>query len=416
MVLVALSLAITVGLPAALRLRVPGLAFLYGSGIVFLAMEVLAFAGWRWSVWPMLTVAVALSICFAALTPARPRTPLRLSVLDGVTLAFLALYALYATGAAPWHWDYWSIWGLKARVFADYGGIDWRFLQSPSNAFAHPEYPLLVPLTFAYPAVIAGQWLDRWLGLIAVAFVGSIGLVVRQLAACDLRPALASCVSFAITALAASQYVGLAEVPLIAFGTAGVVLMRRAVGGDQALWIPSAIMLGFAANAKAEGLTLVLAAAVALVVCGRWRDVGRLWPAAVIAAPWMIARSLAGLSLYLTAGSPLERVAAHAGEWRTLAGLLLGAIEKPWCWIAIILALPLVLPRDRFVVTVVIVQLFFFIGAFLLTPYDLRWHVTTAWDRLSRQLLVLAAYPSLLALAAQFSRTGSEDAQARSDD
>ena len=75
-------------------------------------------------------------------------------------------YALYATLAPLWEWDFWAIWGLKARVFLEAGGIDWHFLESRWNAFAHPDYPLLVPLNFDFVALINGGWSDRWLGLL----------------------------------------------------------------------------------------------------------------------------------------------------------------------------------------------------------------------------------------------------------
>src|ERR1051326_5399770 len=64
----------------------------------------------------------------------------------------------FATIARMWEWDFWAIWGLKARTFFEFGTIDWRFLQSPWNDFAHPDYPLLVPFNYVYASLTAGVW------------------------------------------------------------------------------------------------------------------------------------------------------------------------------------------------------------------------------------------------------------------
>src|SRR6266849_3579983 len=126
-----------------------GLAFLYGSGAVFAAMFVLAVLHVRWT---LLTVTMALVAgllgCLVAIRMSRQpgnratRQP-RPHWLDIPTLISIIGFGLFATAARLWEWDFWAIWGLKARVFLDHGGIDWRFLASQWNTFVHPDYPLL---------------------------------------------------------------------------------------------------------------------------------------------------------------------------------------------------------------------------------------------------------------------------------
>ena len=386
----AILILLALGAPAAWRLRMPGLAFLFGSGIVFVAM----LASFR--IWIVLPVAAAVSALLYFVVPRADGPVLTPHPLDLVTGVWLAAYALYATAAAPWHWDYWAIWGLKGRAFFESGGVDWTFLRAPWNDFAHPDYPLLVPLNYSFVAALGGEWNDRWLGLLMVAFAASLWLVVRQVAARELPPLAASAIGFAVAALASSQYVGLAEVPLIAFATAGLVLAR-----DRESWVPSAILLGLAANTKNEGLTL----AVAAVLLRR-----RLWPALLIAAPWQLARVLTDLPSDLAAGSPLGRIAR---AWPV--DLLFTTLDKPLCWAAILLALPLAARRERFLLGVAATQLAFFLAAYAVTPNDLGWHIATSWDRLSRQLIVPASYAALVALASRFARGGTEVAEARPD-
>src|SRR5205085_9160530 len=121
--------------------------------------------------------------------PSNPATP---HLLDLATLISVASYSIYATLAPVWEWDFWAIWGLKARVFFDHGGIDWRFLESRWNAFVHPDYPLLVPLNFDFVALIGGAWSDRWLGVLFVAYAVALLLIARALASREVAPLVAA--------------------------------------------------------------------------------------------------------------------------------------------------------------------------------------------------------------------------------
>ena len=228
--------AITIiGLPLSLaierRLSL-GTAFLYGSGWVFFALLALP----RWTI---VTVAIGALLPFLALFLSRHSAlgtrHFKPHWLDVITVLILIGYAFYATLAPPWEWDFWVIWGMKARVFLEHGGIDWRFLESPWNAYVHPDYPLLVPLNFDFVGLINRGWDDRWLGLLFVAWAMALLLIVRDLAARESTPTGAALVTLAAATIAVNRYVGMAEGPLIAFGGAGVLYIRRLVelGGVQ---------------------------------------------------------------------------------------------------------------------------------------------------------------------------------------
>src|SRR4051812_32772811 len=242
--------------------------------------------------WTLISITIASLIIFcAAAFIARSHesgSATKPHVLDVFTLFTIFCYGLFATLAALWEWDFWAIWGLKAKAFLEIGGIDWRFLESRWNTFAHPDYPLLVPLNFDFVALVNGGWSDRWLGLLYVGWAIALLLVARALAARETAPFYASLLTFALAGIAVSRDVGLGEGALIAFGGAGVLFIRTALlNDDDAAWRHGALLLGFAANCKNEGLALLVAVTIA-VVATSWPRVRKLAPAYVLVAPWLI--------------------------------------------------------------------------------------------------------------------------------
>jgi hypothetical protein len=315
-------------------------------------------------------------------------------VIDLVT-AILALgYTRYATLAPPAEGDFVTMWGLKAREYANAGGIAWAWLRNPFNDFAHVNYPPLVPLLFDAQALLAGGWPGRWLGILYVGFGIATLLLVRWFLRDETGvPWLRALATLAFIAFAFSPWIGYAEAPLVAFGTAGLLFVRR---GDVAR---GAVYLGLAANCKNEGLTLIVAAAIGLLAAGAWRSVARLWPAAAIAAPWLVTRSLLGLHGDLTAPGIAARAAAHLHN----LGAIFSAIAqnshgRPVLWsgiaVALLIGAPRIVRRERFLATAIVVQIAFFVAAYVVTPYDVAWHVLWSWERLVAQLA-----PAILFLA-----------------
>src|SRR4029079_8755775 len=134
-------------------LRLLGLAVLYGTGAIYFALLALSVLHVRWTLLSVTIAALALAVG-ARGAPVRAgrvgshSVRPRFHFVDLFALLTPIAFAIYATMVAVWEWDFWAIWGLKARVFLEHGGIDWRFLESRWNLFVHPDYPLLVP--FAY--------------------------------------------------------------------------------------------------------------------------------------------------------------------------------------------------------------------------------------------------------------------------
>jgi hypothetical protein len=416
-----LSLAV-LGIPIALsvdrRARGPmliGTAFLYGSGIIFLILMALSIAHVRWT---LINVTIASLIVFcAAAFIARSRdasrgNATRPHVLDIVTLFTIVCYALYATLAPVWEWDFWAIWGLKARTFLEIGGIDWHFLDSPWNTFAHPDYPLLVPLNYDFVALLNSGWSDRWLGLICVAWAVALTLVARALAAREATPFFAALLTLVVAAIGFSRDVGLAEGALIAFGGAGVLFIRAALlDDDNTAWRHGALLLGFAANCKNEGLALLVAVTIAVVATSLSR-VRKLTPAYALAAPWLILRAVHTLPTDIVGGSTASRLLARLPQAHQILMFMAEQLYKPWFWgailVGVLLAPAVARRRERFIFLVTAIQFLFYFAAYLMTPNGVRWHVLSSWSRLTGQIAVPITFAVFLLLAN--SLRGSQDA------
>lgn len=431
-----LSLAV-LGIPIALsvnrRARGPmliGTAFLYGSGTMFLILLALSIAHIRWTLISV-TIASLIVFCAFALIARRPggdaarADPIKPHLLDLVTLFTILCYARFATLAPLWEWDFWAIWGLKARTFLEAGGIDWHFLESPWNIFAHTDYPLLVPLNDDFVALLNGGWSDRWLGLMGVACAVALALVARALAAQETTPFFASLLTLLVAALGFSRDVGLAEGALIAFGGAGVLFIRAALfDDDDGCWRHGALMLGFAANCKNEGLALLVAVTIGVVATSWSRastTVRKLAPAYALAAPWLILRAAHRLPTDLAEGSAVSRLLARLPHAHQILAYLAEQLSRPWFWVAVLVGV-LIVPavarrRERFLFLVTAIQLVFYIAVYFMTPNGVRWHVLTSWSRLPAQIAVPIAFAVSLMLAN--SLRGSQDAphaEARSDE
>ena len=93
-------------------------------------------------------------------------------------------------------------------------------------------------------------------------------------------------------------------------------------------------MLGFAANCKNEGVALLGAVVLALVVVrgaggGIVSRITRLWPAYLLAAPWMLIRAAHALPTDLVSGDALTRIIDRLGQAGPILRLLSRGSSSP---------------------------------------------------------------------------------------
>ena len=387
----------------------------FGLGLTAAVLFTESMTGIAWSraalVLPLVIIAAVAAFIALRAAISAPRNadggPRSLTALFGAaTVVGLAGYATFATLTTSWEFDYLHDWGMKARNFWIFGRIDWTFLEQVYGRAVHSDYPLLLPLSFDALALVHGVWNDRAFGLLNVAFAIATLLAVHRIALDEgLTRVEASFMTLTILPFAATPWIGIAETPLVAYSTTAVLLLRRASPSITA----AAVLLGCLANVKNEGVTFVIAVAVALAAAGRAREIVRLWPAALIALPWLILRSAHHLRTDLTTGNFLSRIGAHLLQ----PGLLIDALRrypvgKPFFWLGVVVALFLLgrqfIARERFVLITVITQFTFYIGAYLSSPFSLDWHLRWSWDRLVAHLTPLLAIVLLLNLMPRLRR------------
>jgi hypothetical protein len=407
--ILALALALAVGIPLALALpgaasRVPlllGEGYLLGCGALALLLTALSLGGVEWSLPVLLAGAVVLVIPAAILMRgrgviAKPAFAWIIgwaTAIDALTLVLVAGFLRFVTAAPSIENDYIRIWGLKGRLFWTAHGIDWAFLQAPLNVNAHVDYPILVPLTFSVQALVTGTWPEHWMGVVTAAFGVSALFVVRGMLAEELGVLPSALAALALMPLLFSGWVGLAEGPLIAYSVAGLLWMRYALRQESgAHALRAAIYLGFAASCKLEGMTLILAVAIALVAANRFRFLVRLWPAVAIATPWWILRTVRHLPNDLVAGGALERlIAGLSHPAPILHALAAHPVGQPVFWlgatVACLIGWRKIAGGERFLAVAIVAQLLFLLSAYFVTPHDVVWQVKWSWERIVRQLM-----------------------------
>lgn len=320
-------------------------------------------------------------------------------IFDLLTVATIAGYSLLATAGPIAEIDFVAAWGLKARMFWIARGFDWSFLENPWYGWIHADYPPLVPLAFDWMTLFHGHWDDRWLGALYPCFALALLLVIRSLLEEELgSPAYAALVTLALAPVAASPWIGIAEGPLLAYGTAGALLLRRAMRQPACSIEYASVFLGCAAATKNEGLALLVAAGAAMLASPRSRTaVWRLWPAAVIAAPWLIVRAVHALSTDLARGEPLPRIIEHARHPLVLLREMAAQTSGHGLFwlgvaIAVLLALRRTVREERFILVTIGLLLLFDLIACLSTAQGVAWLVRWSWERLLAQVGVMAGF------------------------
>ena len=379
-----------------------GASFLLGIGTVALHMFALSVAGIAWtrtsvllSIAPLLILAMVVAAKrrrqsggdeeWSRPVSAGPSTPLWMTrtggVFDVLTVLAIVSYAIFALWAPPFEWDFYGIWGLKGRWFFEARGVDWAWLRAN---VAQSDYPPLVPLMFDFVAVVTGHWNDAAFGWVYVALGAALIAVFRGFSS----PAATLAVAFP----ALNVWVGLADAAVMAYGCAGVLLLRA--GATRT----GAIFLGLAAWSKNEGLAWILTAAVALLIATRSvRKVAAFWPAAVLIAPWLIALRVLDLQSYLAKGSAVKRVFEHLGDpVKTVKALASAPPDQPYFWL-VVLAIVLIFLRDaiqqeRFLLLAVLLQAAALVLPLLATPFDLAGHATFSLNRVPHQIAPVAAF------------------------
>lgn len=330
-------------------------------------------------------------------------------------------------------WDAWQTWNLFAR-FLYRGGDRWREGFSTLLNPHHPDYPLLIPAAIArcwqyighetqvVPVITAGLFTFATIGLL----FSSLSVLKDKNQALLAGIILAGTPNFII--LGSMQY---ADVPLSFFFLAALVLcsLQDRMPENPNFSLLAGIMAGFSCWTKNEGflflLSMILAQVVIINVVNTRKRYMRLLAlfisgaapimALILFFKWNIvpANDLISGQKFNTTLSKLTNLPRYLLIMKSFLLTTLYIIP-----IVPLLAFYVVYYKidsrnnDKRILLLLPLTLFsMFVGYFfvyLITPYDLKWHLDTSFSRLLMQL-----WPSVIFTFFLLART-SEEALAES--
>jgi hypothetical protein len=300
-----------------------------------------------------------------------------------VTLVLLA-HATNAFSVRPLvEWDGWAIWAMKARALYDFGGVAHGvFTTQPYGPLQHPLLlPALEANGFRSMGAFDGTLIHVQLALLAFGFAAALWTLLRGRAP-------AALVGATILAIVAADWTlrqlagNLADIPLAFFVALGVVALACALRAEGSSLLPAAaILLGAATLTKPEGLLFAAAALVPFALIVRTRaSLLTAAGVALILLPWRVFTAVHGLrNPEYSFGDALapRNLSDHSDRARpALAGVWHQVWSSGWGWLV-----PLALIA--------------FVGAVLAR----RWRLTAfagAWALLSFAGIVLVFWISVV--------------------
>jgi hypothetical protein len=320
--------------------------------------------------------------------------------LQVATALLVLLHSLTPAQWSPAHYiisrrDVFFIWGAKAHFFYVEHAIPWRFLGNLPNDFGHPDYPILLPLLFDVQSVLSGKWQPEAFAIIDAALGAALLLIVYRCLRDESSPLFAAGGTLALSGCALLPWPGFADGPLVAYSASAALLLRR--GAPQTRL--AAILFALAAVTKNEGIAFTVTTAIALAMTDR-KLLKTLWPAAMVIAIWLAIRLALGLHTDLFAPGLLTRAAYNLARFPEAFANI--SVYQPLAWIAALAAIALApaanLRRERFLLTIVALQLGFYLAAYAVTPLDVVGHVNGSWDRISSHVTMLLAFAGVTSI------------------
>lgn len=327
-------------------------------------------------------------------------------VLGLVIAVLIPALALALTTPRP-GWDGVAIWHFKGRMFYVDGGVRLAALLDPARDYAHPGYPLHVPLLLAGLARAMGDWQDPPLLVVGPLSYAALLLLVYGAASLVARPALALAVVAGVAVLpgvVAHLAIGYADLPLAMYAAGTLAgLTAWLTRGDHRALLLAGLSAGLATWTKQEGWLVLLSHGTAAWAwaprVGRHR-LALLAPLGValsVALPWLLVRMLAAIpgppvgvgllelpARLLTIAGAGIREGVALERWGTLwVGAGLGVLPWPRAGAGE--------PLARCLATVLGLMAAAYAAVYSVLAYDLSWLLATSLPRLLLHLVPVAA-------------------------
>lgn len=362
----------------------------------------------------------------ARLAPFPPSlaAPQRLWVLVGLMVFLVSLTTTgnYLLRRRQGDWDAWMMYNRAAR-FLHIDQAHWRDSFSPRmDPIFHADYPLLLAANIAAGWEMLGSESAGVPMLQSALFsIACVGLLASALASCKSigQAALGLTLLWGLPVFVNEGARQMADIPMAFFLLAtGVLLYLYANRGDLGLVALAGVTTGLAAWTKNEGAVLVVGTGAALLVLlsrqFSWRPI--VWLTAGISGPlaalvfFRLRLAPSGDILSAAAGGSLRQIsdpARHSmilgylgseltgfGSWGIL-GLGVGVLPVLAVYYGLFRARVAGQVRPAFAAGFIIlgVQLLGYYAAYLISPYDLAWHLSYSSTR-----VILQIFPLLLFL------------------
>lgn len=344
-------------------------------------------------------------------------------VLGLVSIAVLltAIYYSITFARVTPHGDYdaQAIWNLRARSIYR-SGDNWQNAFSPLiNRNFHMDYPLLIPLSVVGGWNTLGDEVLRVPAVLSMLFLfGTAGVVFSAIAylRSTSQAALALIVLLATPSLLLFSTFQTADIPLTYFLIASTSLLLLANHqNDRRLLFVSGLMAGLAAWTKNEGLPFLLIITVGtLLLFGLRRGrayfpfllAGAALPLLTIALFKIIVPAnndlftnnglsdiiskLVDPARYIQLSTHLLTELIHLGDWPVSIILILFV----YGWI--MGRRSSASPAERFAWIIPLSQFVVYMLIYMITPYDLEWHMNYSMSRLLIHIFPLALFSFFL--------------------
>jgi hypothetical protein len=417
----------------------------YGIGIGMLTLVMLFFALFetRFTV-SNITLSLSLIACFAFLfrpesmpRQSQARTCNSLSVCNKILVSIVVVVCVYVFFQALikplTEWDSWAIYGFKSKVFYLHNILPVEFLKNTVIAYAHPDYPVLIPLAETWIYLCLGSWNDQLVKIIFPVYFICLLVFFYY----SLRCFTGRSIALVFTVLLASipQMVrfgsnGYADLPFMFYCFVSAALLYRAYCSrlDNRLLLVSAIFAGLAAHTKNEGIALglfnVLAFFSAIAIRGKLNKhnliliVKYAFIVFAITAPWLWFKSCLGLgndvlnyhNLNLTnILNNLYRIPVIFNAivkdmllirywgifWLFAPAVIMYKVKRVFTLPWLLLSVPLMLYAGTCIII------------YIITPHNIEWHLMTSLDRLLLHTVPQALFLTALILFQRPQRSGA---------
>ncbi|MBD2093803.1 hypothetical protein H6F90_01370 [Trichocoleus sp. FACHB-591] len=325
-------------------------------------------------------------------------------------------------------WDAWAIWNMRAR-FIFRSGEHWRNAFSSAMAWSHIDYPLLIPSLVTRSWAYVGDETTLVPATLAAVFTFStLGFLVSSLSVLSGKKqgsiaGLLLLSSPVFIKFGASQC---ADIPLGFFILSTIVLLTyrdiynyNSLRKNYTLTILAGFMTGFAASTKNEGMLFLVAVSTAQILLLPFANTKKEYRSQLkqVCLFLLGLLPLLGLLLYFKGNiapssefldsQNLKNVFSRISDFSRYIVIVKEFSKQLGYYVAILgaclLFLGFKLEKQKLAgITTALLTIFLMLlgyaCVYLITPYDLSWHLVSSLDRLLIQLWPVSVFTCFLVI------------------